>query len=259
MNRITCTCCWVAVLVAALAKPLVLPVTTHAQTAADRPAVSTPPAGPLPPLHFQVPARWEYTAPLIAPEPREREPSHAQKDPSVVFHDGKWHVFMTVKLPARSAIEYCCVQRLAGCRTVCRGRYSQISDSDYYCAPQVFYFTPHKKWYLIYQVGVAGSDKMWVAYSTTADLDDPRSWTTGPADAGRRRQDPRPVGGLDYWIICDTQRAYLFLTNLNGQMWRLWTRLEDFPRGFARLRPSRSRPRSSRPVTPIDSRARTST
>ena len=44
--------------------------------------------------------------------------------------------------------------------------------------------------------------------------------------------DPREVGGLDYWIICDDQRAYLFLTSLNGKMWRLWTPLEDFPHGF---------------------------
>ncbi|MHB8973269.1 MAG: non-reducing end alpha-L-arabinofuranosidase family hydrolase [Pirellulaceae bacterium] len=32
--------------------------------------------------------------------------------------------------------------------------------------------------------------------------------------------------------MCDEQRAYLFLTSLNGQMWRLWTDLDDFPRGF---------------------------
>ncbi|MCL5281264.1 MAG: hypothetical protein M1376_15295 [Planctomycetes bacterium] len=46
------------------------------------------------------------------------------------------------------------------------------------------------------------------------------------------KNDPRREGGLDYWIICDSRRAYLFLTNRNGRMWRLWTRLEDFPRGF---------------------------
>ena len=85
MNRITCTCCWVAVLVAALAKPLVLPVTTHAQTAADRPAVSTPPAGPLPPLHFQVPARWEYTAPLIAPNRVNANQAMRRRTPASCF------------------------------------------------------------------------------------------------------------------------------------------------------------------------------
>ena len=39
---------------------------------------------------------WECTAPLIAPEERDTDPSRAQKDPTVVFFEGKWHVFMTV-------------------------------------------------------------------------------------------------------------------------------------------------------------------
>jgi hypothetical protein len=56
---------------------------------------------------FKVPAMWEHSAPLIAPEARESNPSHAQKDPTVVFHHGQWRVFMTVKLPQKSAIEYC--------------------------------------------------------------------------------------------------------------------------------------------------------
>jgi len=59
------------------------------------------------PARFKLPAMWEYTAPLITPEKRTEEPSRAQKDPTLVFHDGRWHVFMTVKLPGRTAIEYC--------------------------------------------------------------------------------------------------------------------------------------------------------
>ena len=58
-------------------------------------------------ITMKVPAMWEYSAPLIGPEKRDAEPSRAQKDPTVVFHGGKWHVFMTVKLPGRSGIEYC--------------------------------------------------------------------------------------------------------------------------------------------------------
>ena len=42
------------------------------------------------PAAFQVPAMWEYSAPLIAPERRARDPSRAQKDPTVVFED--WRV-----------------------------------------------------------------------------------------------------------------------------------------------------------------------
>jgi len=81
-------------------------------------------------------------------------------------------------------------------------------------------------------MGVPGASKMWVAYSTTKDITDPDSWTQAKPMLDGGEEDPRTVGGLDYWIICDDQRAYLFLTSLNGKMWRLWTTLEDFPIGF---------------------------
>src|SRR3990172_3701964 len=60
---------------------------------------------------FEVPRLWEFSAPLIAPEKRDSNPSRAQKDPTVVFYGGKWHVFMTVKLQGRSAIEYCSFEK----------------------------------------------------------------------------------------------------------------------------------------------------
>jgi glycosyl hydrolase family 62 len=181
---------------------------------------------------MKVPATWEYSAPLIGPEERDAEPSRAQKDPTVVFHGGKWHVFMTVKLPGRSGIEYCSFTDWAKAdkskRTLLK-----LCDSKYYCAPQVFYFAPHKKWYLVYQAGMGSPRKMmWVAYSTTTQIDKPDSWTAAQPMLDGGPKDPRKEGGLDYWIICDDKRAYLFYTNLKGTMWRLWTRLEDFPRGF---------------------------
>lgn len=178
-----------------------------------------------------LPDRWQYSAPLIAPERRSDEPSRAQKDPTVVYHDGRWHVFMTVKLPGRSAIEHCSFRNWEDADRSARTILS-ISDSEYYCAPQVFYFAPHQKWYLVYQMGVPGRSKMWVAYSTTSDIDDPNSWTQAKPMLDGGEDDPRVVGGLDYWIICDTQRAYLFFTSLNGKMWRMWTELSAFPHGF---------------------------
>ncbi|MFO8013740.1 MAG: non-reducing end alpha-L-arabinofuranosidase family hydrolase [Phycisphaerae bacterium] len=180
---------------------------------------------------LRLPSTWEYSAPLITPEERDHDRSRAQKDPTVVFFEGKWHVFMTVKLPGRSAIEYCAFEKWedadASPRTILK-----ISDSDYYCAPQVFYFTPHRQWYLVYQMGVPGRKFMWVAYSTTRTIADPASWTQARPILDGGPDDPRRVGGLDYWIICDDRRAYLFLTSLNGKMWRLWTDLEAFPKGF---------------------------
>lgn len=211
--------CMIAVAFLCLSAPLLLAVPPG-----DAPNV--PQRGILP-----VPDMWEYTAPLISPEKRPVNPSRAQKDPTVVFHAQKWHVFMTIKLPGRSAIEYCSFENWEHAHRS-RRTILNVSDSNYYCAPQVFYFEPHEKWYLVYQMGVPDAKYMWVAYSTTTTISDPNSWTPAKPILDAGQDDPRRVGGLDYWIICDNQRAYLFLTSLNGKMWRLWTRLEDFPSKF---------------------------
>ncbi len=186
------------------------------------------------PPAIKLPAKWEYTAPLISPEKRKLDQSLAQKDPSLVFFQGKWHVFMTVKLQDRTAMEYCSFEDWrnanAAPRTILR-----LTDSRYYCAPQVFYFTPQKKWHLVYQVGMPDRKKMWVAYSTTSTIDDPSSWTPAQPMLDGTDKDPRPEGGLDYWVICDGRRAYLFFTNLNGKLWRAWTTVEMFPRGIGHV------------------------
>ena len=77
-----------------LAAMLLLPSTVSAQEPGQRTD------------RLSLPSSWEYSAPLIAPEDRAAEPSRAQKDPTLVFHEGRWHVFMTVKLAGRTAIEY---------------------------------------------------------------------------------------------------------------------------------------------------------
>ncbi len=183
------------------------------------------------PAALALPVKWEYTAPLITPEKRSADASVSQKDPTVVFHEGLWHVFMTVKLPERTAIEYCAFARWEDANKAPRTLLT-ISDSRYYCAPQVFYFSPHRMWYLVCQIGVPGATKMWVAYATTTTLADPASWTRAQPILDGGAHDPRVEGGLDYWIICDSQRAYLFFTSLNGKLWRMWTKLSDFPKGF---------------------------
>ena len=40
----------------------------------------------------------------------------------------------------------------------------------YHAAPQVFYFAPQKKWYLVYQSGPP-------QYSTNDDIENPTGWT----------------------------------------------------------------------------------
>jgi len=209
---------------------MILAVIAGAFFAGTSPAQENdPPAAE--PAPFKVPVMWEYTPPLITPENRERDRSVAQKDPSVVFAEGRWHVFMTIKLGFATPMEYCSFEKWEDADKAPRTML-KVADGKYYCAPQVFYFTPHRKWYMVYQVGVPGNKKMWVAFSTTTTIADPASWTPAQPILDGGENDPRKEGGLDYWIICDDQRAYLFYTTNNGKMWRLWTDLKDFPKGF---------------------------
>ena len=149
-----------------------------------------------------LPEAWEMSAPLISPEKRETDGAHAVKDPTVVFHEGKYHVFMTIKCDGYTIMETCSFAKWADAdkapRTVLR-----LFDGKYYCAPQVFYFRPHRKWYLIYQVGMPGRKFMHVAYSTTNDIGDPESWSKPRWVFPDEESDGRQVGGLDYWMICD--------------------------------------------------------
>ena len=184
------------------------------------------------PSRLAPPFSWELSPPYITPEDKRAvEPERAVKDPSIVYDGGKWQVFMSCKCQGRTATEYVGFDKWEDAdkspRTILK-----ISDSKYYCAPEVFYFRPQKKWYLVYQVGVPESKKMWLAYSTTTNIADPTSWTKAQPMLDGSDTDPRKEGGIDYWIICDDQRAYFFYTNNRGKLWRMWTPLKDFPNGF---------------------------
>lgn len=179
----------------------------------------------------RTPVTWQYSAPLVMPESRETEKSHAQKDPSIVFFDGKWHLFMTIKLQDRTVMEYCNFVRWEEAQSSKR-HLLRLVDSKYFCAPQVFYYEPQKLWYLIYQVGLPGDRFLRVAYSTTKNIEDPESWSQARYALDAGSGDPRQEGGLDFWVICDQDRAYLFYTSPGGKLWRLWTTREEFPNGF---------------------------
>ncbi|MGE5608561.1 MAG: non-reducing end alpha-L-arabinofuranosidase family hydrolase, partial [Bacillota bacterium] len=101
----------------------------------------------------------------------------------------------------------------------------------YYCAPQVFYFQPQKKWYLIYQAVDKSQTPEYFgpAYSTSENVANPDSWSKTAF-----MKVPKPQNGrwIDFWVICDDAKAYLFFTSLDGRMWRAETKLADFPHGW---------------------------
>jgi hypothetical protein len=186
--------------------------------------------------------RWRSSEPLLAVNPERLPPSpdnpwHAVKDPSVIRYGDRWHLFCTLrkrnggngKPPGYIRIGH-----------VSFSDWKEANDAQwhllemsmgYHAAPQVFYFTPHRKWYLIYQLEDAARDiSFGPCYSTTEDINDPTSWTLPqplyPEKPGNLK------GWLDFWVICDQVNAHLFFTSLDGRMWRAATRLADFPRGF---------------------------
>ncbi|MCG3179994.1 MAG: Alpha-L-arabinofuranosidase C [Phycisphaerae bacterium] len=188
------------------------------QPAADVPAVLMPLG------HFQ----WTASGPLVAPADPPGDRHYSVKDPSIVRYGGRWHLFTSVRGVKRShAIEYF---TFADWKDAPKAERHLLPGYDgYWCAPQVFYFAPQKTWYLICQA--SGEDwqptKYGPAFSTNRDIADWRGWS-----APQRLDCPKtPTDkvGLDFWVICDDARAYLFFTSLDGRMWRSQTALADFP------------------------------
>lgn len=174
--------------------------------------------------------RWQTTGPIIsAPAGADY---YALKDPSIVFHGGKYHLFCTVRGKQRThAIVYLAFPDFASA-----GAAKQTilpNHPGFFCAPQVFYFAPHQRWYLICQATdlAWGSEKYRPAYATSTDIADPARWS------GLKPLFPaKPAGAkawLDFWVICDGEYAYCFFTSLDGKIWRGRTKLADFPAGFA--------------------------
>lgn len=174
--------------------------------------------------------QWTSEGPLIAPQPAGGLDWHAIKDSTVVQHDGAWHLLCTVRGKERShGIVHLTFQDWA--RASEAKPNLLICHPGFFCAPQVFYFEPHGKWYLICQ----GSDENWepkygACFSTTTQLADPGSWS--PLQPMRSKK-AGSKAGLDYWVICDETHAHLFFTTLDGHVWREETRLEDFPFGWS--------------------------
>lgn len=183
-----------------------------------RPCAATSPIGE--PLH------WTSTGPLIAPIPDAQHPIVSVKDPTVVHHNAKWHVYATTAdTNGRWSMVYLNFRNWAEAAQA-KPYYIDANPNlaGYHCAPQIFYFRPHKKWYLVYQ-------SQHPSFSTTDDLEKPETWSAPQAFFDGT---PKSVvqGWLDYWIICDETHAYLFFSDDNGRFYRSRTRLADFPKGF---------------------------
>jgi endo-1,4-beta-xylanase len=172
---------------------------------------------------------WTSSAPLISPQPDASQTLFGVKDPSIVHVNGKYHVFLTTAGSAGWGIAYTSFEKWADAPSA---KIVPLNKSPigpgYRAAPQVFYFAPQKTWYLVYQ----GADPL---YSTTTDINDPMSWTA-PKPFFPVVPDivkpPQGKGWLDFWVICDDKKCYLFSTDDDGRLLRSETEMNQFPNGF---------------------------
>jgi len=176
--------------------------------------------------------RWSYGPPVLEARATGGWDWISVKDPSIVRYEDKWHLFCTVRGPKRThAIVYLNFSDFGDANKA--PRYVLSCHPGYFCAPQVFYFTPQQKWYLICQA----ADPAWgepayrPAFSTTTTLADPNSWAR--LQPLFEKQPENVKAWLDFWVICDDAKAHLFWTSLDGKMWRCETALSQFPKGWS--------------------------
>jgi len=175
---------------------------------------------------FRAPSAWLTSTPLIAPLPTPGHPIVAVKDPTVVHHDGNWHVYATTADgKGRWAMQYTHFadwKDAAQAKPVFLDQFAAFAG--YNCAPQVFYFRPHNKWYLLAQ---SPMPRLW----STSDLSKPETWSS-PLPLFKDTPKSVVQGWIDFWIICDDSHAYLFFSDDHGRFYRSRTTLRDFPSGF---------------------------
>jgi endo-1,4-beta-xylanase len=176
------------------------------------------------------PFEWKSSEPLIRP-PADAKQIFGVKDPSIVYHDNRYHVFLTTAGTTGWGIAY---TSFASWEEAPKAPLFMLDKSPigpgYRAAPQVFYFAPQKLWYLIYQ----GGDPL---YSTTQDINDPRSWTAPKPFYASVPDIVKDAKGhaawLDFWNICDDRKCHLFFTDDGGSFFRAETTVERFPQGFS--------------------------
>ena len=178
-------------------------------------------------LAIAPPLRWIVGPVILEPGPEGSFDSVAVKDPSIVRYDGRWHLFYTARDPENYTLGYASAESLETVGQAKRYPLRQLrsGNSPYAAAPQVFYFRPQRKWYLVFQTTGANYQPV---YSTSSDVSQPASWTP-PLPLLPKTDDAK---WIDFWIICDEKKAYLFFTRNHRDVVVMSTRLADFPQGF---------------------------
>jgi len=171
---------------------------------------------------------WKLSEPVFLPGSEGTFDEVAVKDPSLVFFEGYWHLFYTARDSQEYTTGYASAKRLEDLTHAKRHELTMIrGNTRYGCAPQIFYFEPQATWYLLFQTRDTNYQP---AFSTTQTISDPGSWTK-PQILLKKDE---PKKWIDFWIISDEKKVYLFYTQAHKNIIVRSTRIQDFPMGWSK-------------------------
>lgn len=174
--------------------------------------------------------QWRSSGALIGPKSDSRNLA-AIKDPSIVYYNGKYHVFASTAKSSGYNLVYFSFTDFSQANSATFYYLDGTAiGSGYRAAPQVFYFKPKGLWYLIFQNGNA-------AYSTNPDISNPSGWSA-PKNfySGVPSIVTANIGSgywVDMWVICDSSNCHLFSSDDNGHLYRSQTSISNFPSGMS--------------------------
>ncbi|MCA9446852.1 MAG: alpha/beta fold hydrolase, partial [Candidatus Omnitrophica bacterium] len=169
--------------------------------------------------------------PLLEPGPAGSFCETSVKDPTIVWSDGAWHVFFTARGLGEYSIGYASSETFSGLRNAEKIRLGQLGgeSESYAAAPQVFYFEPQGKWYLIFQTRDSNYQP---CYSVSDKIWDVPGWS--PPKPLIEKDSPRKW--IDFWVICDQEQTYLFYTENHEEVKVRTTPIDSFPNGWGPAR-----------------------
>jgi len=174
--------------------------------------------------------KWSSSGALISPKPDATHNIAGIKDPTVVYYNGKYHVFASTANASGYNLVYLNFSDWSQAGSATHHYLDRTAiGSGYRAAPQVFYYAPQRLWYLVYQTGNA-------SYSTNPDISNPNGWSA-PRNFYASMPDiiRQNIGNgywVDMWVICDSANCYLFSSDDNGRLYRSQTTVGQFPNGF---------------------------
>jgi len=181
--------------------------------------------------------KWTVGKTLLTAGEKDAFDNVAVKDSSIVFYDGKYHLFYTAKMSQENegkikydiSTGYVAAESLEGLAAAKRYNLEDTAGVEL-IAPQIFYFEPQKLWYLVGHRRNKGKPNLMPIYMTNPDINNVYGWSESTDIKTAKSNDNF---WIDFWVICDDEKAHLFYSDQRGSVLRMECPIGEFPKGFA--------------------------